>query len=84
MNNNEERMQRMLCDVIVVGVDDPELELALLEEVSRLAVDIFGAESTIDANGDDLPLGVLRLPHPIRFDIGSYRIIMLGVAHEEA
>ena len=81
MNNNEERM---LCDVIALDVHDPELELALLEEVSRLAVDIFGAESTIDNNGDDLPLGILRLPHPVRFDIGSYRIIMLGGAHEEA
>ena len=81
--NNEE--QRMLCDVIALDVqDDPELELALLEEAARIAVDIFGYESTIDVNGDDLPLGVLRLPHPIRFDIGSYRIIMLGVAHEEA
>ncbi len=75
---------RMLCDVIVLDVHDPELELALMEEAARIAVDIFGAESTIDNNGDDLPLGMLRLPHPIRFDIGSYKIIMLGVAHEEA
>lgn len=74
----------MLCDIIVINDVSFEHELALLEEATKIAIDLFGASCTKDEEGEDLPLGAVRVPHLLTFakvnmsfDIGANKILIL-------
>ena len=67
----------MTCDIVIVNDVDFEYELALLEEATNLVIEFFGVTCTKDEEGEDLPLGAVRVPHPLSFDIGANRIVVL-------
>ena len=67
----------MTCDIVIVNDVDFEYELALLEEATNIIIEFFGVACTKDEEGEDLPLGVARVPHPLALDIGANKILVL-------